>query len=79
MLAIVAAWRRLAGLASGWHRALRWGAMAVLAVALGIGTVAAGQHARHYLERADTNRRSILAEILAQPICSGEIPATQPG
>jgi hypothetical protein len=29
------------------------------------------QHLTHYLDRAQANDRSLLAEVMAQPICSG--------
>jgi len=41
---------------------------ATFAVAL---WVFVAQHLEHYLERAQENDRSLLAEILAQPICTG--------
>lgn len=33
---------------------------------------AVAQHGQHYAARAEANHRSVLAEILAQPLCSGE-------
>jgi hypothetical protein len=45
---------------------------------LGLGGVsiavapALAEHAGHYAARAEANHRSVLAEILAAPLCSGE-------
>lgn len=72
LFAVMAAWRRLWRAASGWHHGVRWGAVVGTALAVGIGTAAAAQHLGHYVARAEINQRSILAEMLAQPICSGE-------
>lgn len=33
---------------------------------------AMAEHARHYAARAEANHRSVVAEILAAPLCSGE-------
>jgi hypothetical protein len=33
---------------------------------------AVAEHGRHYAARAAENHRSVLEEILAQPLCSGE-------
>lgn len=71
MLAMVAVWRRLLTVASGWCRMLRWAAVFAAALVLGVGAAAAEQHFGHYAERADANRRTVLAEVLAQPICAG--------
>jgi len=71
VLAVMAAWRRLLRAASGWHRGLRWAAAVAAALAVGIGAAAAAQHLGHYAARAEINRRGVLAEMLAQPICSG--------
>ncbi|MBT1160085.1 hypothetical protein J1C56_31645 [Aminobacter anthyllidis] len=71
IIAVVAAWRRLLGAASGWHRWARWVAAVAAALALGAGTAAAAQHFQHYAERAEAHRRTVLAEIWAQPICDG--------
>lgn len=71
IIAVMTAWRRLLKAASGWHRRLRWGAAFAAALILGVGAAAAAQHLGHYAARAETNQRGILAEMLAQPICSG--------
>jgi hypothetical protein len=45
----------------------------LLATAGGIAVApAVAEHAAHYAARAETNHRSVLEEILAQPLCSGE-------
>ncbi len=50
------------------------GAIVFLLVAGGGIAVApsVAEHARHYAARAEANDRSVLEEILAQPLCSGE-------
>lgn len=47
--------------------ALAFAAIAGIAVA-----PAVAEHAGHYAARAEINHRSVLEEILAQPLCSGE-------
>jgi hypothetical protein len=49
-------------------------AMALAGIgALGIAVAPAlAEHAAHYAARAEANHRSVLAEILAAPLCSGE-------
>lgn len=71
VFAVMATWRRLLKAASGCHRGLRWFGAFAAALAVGVGTAAAAQHLGHYATRAETNQRGILAEMLAQPICSG--------
>ncbi len=45
----------------------------LLAASGGIAVApAVAEHAVHYAARAETNHRSVLEEILAQPLCSGE-------
>jgi hypothetical protein len=45
----------------------------LLAVAGGIAVApAVAEHTGHYAARAEANHRSVLEEILAQPLCSGE-------
>ncbi|WP_131922453.1 hypothetical protein [Aminobacter aminovorans] len=68
----MAAWRRFRRAASGWHCRLRWAAAVVAALVGGVGAAAAAQHLGHYAVRAEINQRSIVAEMLAQPICSGK-------
>jgi hypothetical protein len=60
------------GLAVGAaHRRLLAGAVIGLAVAGLAIAPALAEHAGHYADRAEANGRSVLAEILAQPVCSG--------
>jgi hypothetical protein len=45
----------------------------LLAAAGGIAVApAVAEHAAHYAAQAEANDRSVLEEILAQPLCSGE-------
>ena len=45
----------------------------LLAAAGGIAVApAVAEHTTHYAARAEANHRSVLEEILAQPLCSGE-------
>ncbi len=78
IIAAIAAWRRLLRAASGWHRGVRWVAAFAAALALGVGAAAASQHLDHYTARAEINRRTVLAEMLAQPICDGIAPSSRP-
>ncbi len=53
----------------------------VIALAAGLAGLAALspfaiEHAGHYADRAAAHERSILAEILAQPLCSGKTRAS---
>jgi hypothetical protein len=52
-------------------RQLRMAAFAGTAIAIIAGSAFAAEHVRHYFSRAAQHERSVLAEILAQPICSG--------
>lgn len=70
-VAMIAIWRRRMNAAPAWHRLLRWGAALAAALVVGAGTAAAAQHLRHYAERAGINRRTVLAEMWAQPFCEG--------
>ena len=45
--------------------------LAIAAVSLAI-TPAVAEHGGHYAARAKLHHRSVLEEILAQPLCSGE-------
>jgi hypothetical protein len=58
---------------SGKQAGMRTSLAATLAaVAASITLSALGaQHFGHYLERARANERSLLAEIMAQPVCTG--------
>lgn len=75
MLALVAVWRRLLRAASGWHRGARWVAAVATTLILGVGAAAATQHFGRYAARAEINRRTVLAQIWAQPICDGTSPS----
>jgi hypothetical protein len=44
--------------------------VAALAVLLAVSALAA-RHLSHYLDRARANQRTLLAELMAQPICTG--------
>lgn len=61
----------------GWSFVRRPGAAAALAfaslaaVSLAVAPAVA-EHGRHYAARAREHHRSVLEEILAQPLCSGE-------
>lgn len=68
-IAVVTAVR--AGLKTVLARRLRVAAFAVTVIAVVVGSAFAAEHVRHYLDRAANNERSVLAEIMAQPICSG--------
>lgn len=49
------------------------GAVLLIAMAAGIAVVpAVAEHGGHYAARAEANHRSVIEEILAQPLCSGE-------
>ena len=79
LIATIAAWRRWFKTASRWRPYVRWTAGIAAALALGASSVIAAQHVGHYAKRAEINGRSVLAEILAQPICSGDAPGGQGG
>lgn len=68
LLLTLAGWRRRAVhlLQQRWARASLILAL-VLATA---GAALAVEHIGHYTVRAETNQRGLIAEILAQPICS---------
>ncbi len=59
------------GLKNILARRLHVFAFALSTIAVVAGSAYAAEHVRHYLDRAADNERSVLAEILAQPICSG--------
>ncbi|MBB6468995.1 hypothetical protein HNQ96_004882 [Aminobacter lissarensis] len=77
IIAAIAAWRRLLSVTSGWHRGVCWVAAVAAALALGVGAAAAAQHFGHYAARAEINERTVLAEMLAQPICDGIAPSSR--
>lgn len=55
----------------------RTGLAAAMVVPLVLAFFAA-EHLTHYMARAEANGHSLLAEIAAQPICSGSGPRTLP-
>jgi hypothetical protein len=72
LIGTLAAWRRWSAAALGWRpRLRRAAACAAAAIALIAGVALAAEHADHYAARAEANGHSVLAEIWAQPICSG--------
>lgn len=53
-----------------WRERLpRIGALALAAGLTLAGVLAAAYHLPHYTSRAEANERSVLAEILAEPLC----------
>jgi hypothetical protein len=72
LIAAIAAWRRGFEAALAWRP---WARSAAASVAAAIGIIAglgvATQHFGHYSARAQANGRTVLAEILAEPIYSG--------
>jgi hypothetical protein len=70
-------WRFLAP-ASSRGRAY-WLPVTVLSLALVASAGLAARHLGHYTDRARANERTLLAEFMAQPICSGSsaIPTTR--
>ncbi len=73
-LCIVMATATRASLKNILARRLRLLAYAIASITVIVGSAFAAEHVRHYFNRAANNERSVLAEILAQPICSG-VPA----
>ena len=81
LLTVAAAGNAAAAGGAGWRlmrapgKAAAFAAGAVLLIA-GAGGIAVApalaQHAGHYAARAEANHRSVVEEILAQPLCSGE-------
>ncbi len=62
---------------AGWRMMRRpglvAGAVLLIAAAIGIAVAPAlAEHAGHYAARAEANHRSVLEELLVQPLCSGE-------
>jgi hypothetical protein len=72
LIALITAWRTRLGAVLDWRPRARtaatFGAATIVLVA---GSALAAEHVSHYVARARANERSVLAEILAQPICSG--------
>lgn len=73
-LCIAVATATRAGFKTVLAQRLRMVAFAVTAIAVVAGSAFAAEHVRHYFDRAANNQRSVLAEIMAQPICSGSKP-----
>ncbi len=72
LIALITAWRtRFRALLGWWPRARLAVTFVATAITLIAGSALAAQHFSHYVARAHVNERGILAEILAQPICSG--------
>ncbi len=81
LVTMVAAGNAAAAGGAGWRlmrapgrvTALAAGAVLLIAAVPGIAVApAVAQHAGHYAARAEANHRSVLEELLAQPLCSGE-------
>ncbi|RYG36323.1 MAG: hypothetical protein EON93_05240 [Burkholderiales bacterium] len=82
LLTMAAAGNAVAAGGAGW-RLMRYpgrvaasaaGAVLLIATVGGIAVApAVAEHAGHYAARAEANHRSVLEEILAQPLCSGEV------
>jgi hypothetical protein len=82
VVTMVAAGNAAAMGGAGWRlmrhpgRAAALAASAVLLIATvgGIAVApAVAEHAGHYAARAESHHRSVLEEILAQPLCSGKV------
>jgi hypothetical protein len=72
LIGVMAMWRRGLAVARHWRPQLRLAAVsAATAIALIAGSALAAQHFDHYATRAQAGGRTLLAEILAQPICRG--------
>ncbi|QND52168.1 hypothetical protein HB779_09785 [Phyllobacterium sp. 628] len=75
VIAIAAAWRRGLKAIVGWQPlAKRVAIVAALATLLISSATLAAHHYEHYAARAQIHDRSVLAEILAQPICTTRSP-----
>lgn len=81
LLTLAAAGNAAAAGGAGWTLArgpgraamLVAGAVILVATVGGIAIApAVAQHAGHYAARAEANHRSVLEELLVQPLCSGE-------
>jgi uncharacterized iron-regulated membrane protein len=71
-------WKRLsAAMSLRTREQLSWApAVTVIAASLAISGFTIG-HLDHYVERARANERALLAEIMAQPICTGAPSSVQ--
>lgn len=71
-IALITTWRTRFKTVFGWwpraRVAVGFGTAAIVLIA---GSALAAEHFSHYVARAQANQRGVLAEILAQPICSG--------
>jgi hypothetical protein len=65
VMATMPMWRTWLKSTIGYAPAMTTAALAVIA------WMFLAQHLTHYLDRAQANDRSLLAEIVAQPICTG--------
>lgn len=77
LLTVAMAGNAAAAGGAGWRLMRRPGLVAgaalLIAAAGGIAVApAVAEHAGHYAARAEANHRSVLEELLAQPLCSGE-------
>ncbi|MGL4288847.1 MAG: hypothetical protein ACRCVA_21030 [Phreatobacter sp.] len=73
LIALISARRRGFRAARGWRPRARWiAATSVAAVALAAGAALAAEHFEHYAARGRDSDRSVLNEILAQPLCGGQ-------
>jgi hypothetical protein len=71
-IALITAWRTRFKTVFGWRpRARAAVGFSTAAIVLIAGSALAAEHFSHYVARAEANERGVLAEILAQPICSG--------
>jgi hypothetical protein len=71
LIALITAWRtRFKTVLCWWPRARAATAFSAATIVLVAGSALAAEHVSHYVARAHANDRTVLAEILAQPICS---------
>jgi len=82
LVTMTAAGNAVAAGGAGWRLMRQPGrmtvlaAMAVLSIAAASGIAVApavAEHAGHYAARAEIHHRSVLEEMLTQPLCSGEV------
>lgn len=77
IIAAMTAGRRGLKAVKDWRPVARQAAIhAALATVLISGSALAAHHYNHYAMRAQSNERSVLAEILAQPICTTQMAET---